>query len=147
MLVQRGQHAAVNDPERGTEPLDQPGNIDVAGAALEVPVVPEGFSGGVKLMKTLEQARGVRRQLGQVQLGQHPGELLGERAEAVPLLLLEVRFQGLGRQPRIVAAELTAFRGIADGLLQRKLQSVPVVVGDRKEKAVIGIPLLASIGF
>ena len=145
MLVQRGQHAAVNDPERGTEPLYQPWNIDMAGAGLKLPVVPEGFSGGVKLVKTLEQARGVRRQLGQVQLGQHPGKLLSERAQAVPLLLLEVRFQGLGRQSRIAAAELTAFRGIADSLLQRKFQSVPVVVGDRKEKPVIG-PLLVLPG-
>ena len=100
MLVQRSQHAAVNDPERGTEPLYQPGNIDVAGAGLELPVVPEGFSGGVKLVKTLEQARGVRWQLGQVQLGQHPGELLGKRTEAVPLLLLEVRFQAWAVSPR-----------------------------------------------
>ena len=69
MLIQRSQHAAVNDPERGTEPLYQPGNIDVASAGLELPVVPEGFSGGVKLLKTLEQTRGVRRQLGQVQFG------------------------------------------------------------------------------
>lgn len=89
-------------------------------------------------MKVLEQARGVRRQLAQVQFGQHPGELLGERAEAVPLLLLEVRFQGLGGQSRIVAAELAAFQSLADGLLQRKFQRVPVVVGDRKKKAVIG---------
>lgn len=145
MLIQCSQHAAVNDAERGAEPLHQPGNIDVAGAGLELPVVPEGFSGGVKLVKTPEQAQGVRRQLGQVQLAQHPGELLGERAEAVPLLLLEVHFQGLGGQSRIVAVELTAFRGLADGLLQRKFQRVPVVVGDRKEKAVIG-PLLVLPG-
>jgi hypothetical protein len=145
MLVQRSQHAAVNDPERGTEPLYQPGNIDVAGAGPELPVVPEGFSGGVKLVKALEQARGVRRQLGQVQFAQHRGELLGERAKAVPVLLLEMRFQGLGSHSRIFAAELAAFRGLADGLLQRKFQSVPVVEGDRKEKAVIG-PLLGFPG-
>ena len=143
--MQRGQHAAVDDGERGTEPLYEPGNVDMAGAGLELPVVPEGLSGRVKLVQVPEQARGVRRQLAQVQFGQHPGKLLGERAEAVPLLLLEVRFQGLGRQSPIVAAELTAFRGIADGLLQRKFQSVPVVVGDRKEKPVIG-PLLVLPG-
>jgi hypothetical protein len=76
------------------------------------------------------------RQLAQVQFAQQPGELLGERAETVPLFLLEVRFQGLGGQARIIAAVLAALQGLADGLLQRKFQRVPVVVGDRKEKAV-----------
>ena len=55
MLVQRGQHAAVNDGERGAEPLYQPGNVDMAGAGLELPVVPEGLSGRVELVKVLEQ--------------------------------------------------------------------------------------------
>ena len=138
--MQRGQHAAVDDGERGAEPLYEPGNVDMAGAGLELPVVPEGLSGRVKLVQVPEQARGVRRQLAQVQFGQHPGELLGERAEAVPLLLLEVRFQGLGGQSRIAAVELAALHGLADALLQRKFQRVPVVVGDRKKKAVTRAP-------
>ena len=69
MLVQGGQHAAVNDGERGAKPLYQPGNVDMTGTGPELPVVTECLSGGVKLVNVPEQARGVRRHLAQIQLG------------------------------------------------------------------------------
>ena len=139
MLIQRSQHAAVNDVERGAEPFYQPRDVDMAGAGLEVSVVPECLSGGVKLVQVPEQVHSVRRQLVQVQFGQQSGELLSERPEAVPLLLLEVRLQRLGGQSRIVVpVELAALRRLANGLLQREFQRVPVVIRDRRKKAVIG---------
>jgi hypothetical protein len=75
------------------------------------------FSGGVKLVQAAEQVHSVRRQLVQVQVGQQSGELLSERSEAVPLLLLEVRLQRLGGQSWIVVpVELAARCRLANGL-------------------------------
>lgn len=118
VLIQHGQHTAVNDVERGAEAFYQPRDVDMAGAGLEVSLVPECFSGGVKLVQAAEQLHSVRRQLVQVQVGQQSGELLSERSEAVPLLLLEVRLQRLGGQSWIVVpVELAARCRLANGLL------------------------------
>jgi hypothetical protein len=110
----------------------------MAGAGLEVPLVPECFSGGVKLMQACSKCVVSGGSSSSFRSASSPAALLSERAEAVPLLLLEVRFQCLGVQSRIVVAvELAARYGLADCLLQREFQRVPVVIGNRGKKTVV----------